>query len=1383
MKRAFLATAVLCLLSLLLPLGLNGQTVTAISGMAINQYGQPSPFASVRVCLVTTGGNPCDTTGVTLYYDYSQGIKAPNPYSADQYGNYSVYATGATTPNVYLVEVTPAPPQSGGPFSYLFNGAGGSGSGGGGVNPSLLPQPLCFYATVGSTCSPTLVGTNLGPAYYPSLGPSPSGALFSPNTVSQLPKIDVRSPNFGIPSGCANAADSSGVLDSTCAINAAVSFGVTAYGSGSTSRPMPCIYLSAGTYKISGPIIMSNQWALCGDGPYASRIVQSNLTSNVITVRNNSGNYSFSPNTFGWPGGGGIYDLGLSCSVSGTPGGAYNACTGNAIEIEGSDFRVDNDTITNWGGRGIMASSAAEQIFLAHLWENTTRWPISNVGQANFSLNDYYAAGPGQDQTYGFGALCHLGYCNSTTWNPTTVTITSASVDGSGHATIVVSSSDLTHGYATGFSSPIPPGGVFKLSGITDSGLLDLNGTFQATTVTGASGSAFTITFTTYDQTAGSWAYTDNDEPQWFCGNNVTCSVLSPSSYSASSPAGLFQLGALPAVNYTMNLSTVVGSSHNLRLDIITHAQGIAESSSGDNIDGSYDECTYSTMPCLQRDYQGGEYIPYTTLTQATNSSGAQTVSVNNASWFKIVTGDPGNAQSISQSDINWTLYPPDYSPYSSAASCCVSGVNQNQKEVVFAAMDTTNVLHIVIRNEGGSTSPVGTVWPIGTLISPTYFGFQAQVNTINLQRYNQNNLGGNANGFGAAICSDQGANICADQIIGTIPNFHTLFPLLGGPNVKESNYTTFSSVTSDMASVTPQGSGCLKILGGNVDFDGISSQSFGTQYGQMSEGTDITNGIARHLLSACVIVVKQNVNGTPTFTNAIASDEALGSRFFCTTALGGCGFDSNIRTTNSPQTFGGSSPGLSGSFIGHQSAPVYDWVDGAVTQGSAAITAWSIPTLAGNTYNLLTLTSTLNPGFGNCVQITGLTVGAIFNNSGQCWRVLSSDSTTTTVAIPILALPASLPLSATESGTVTVLQPQLKFRMEGGPTFTGANAFWEWGVYAGTGNNYNFGLKFAQDGSTPGVLDISDLPTTNWTVNGNFSLIKPLPSLVVTGVSNLGFTFAGPAVNLTSYSWVIGQTGSNGWNGSAGGFTVGLNSTDILDPTGHSNHATKLTATITTSNLTDESGFTLSSGQPYSFGYYAYAASAVTVQTIIGNTLTNTVLTPDSAWHFYCTTATPTGSLAWTGAIQVQSQIGAVLYVFGATLVPGNTCGVPWPTGAAALSAGLPTMAATNFYGTLTDTTQSAGTACFSASGVLSSSGCTSGAPLVATLTTTAASSDNLTVTGMTASGHCALSPTNASAATNIATTYVSAKTTNQITVTHTATASMTYDFLCTAN
>jgi hypothetical protein len=66
---------------------------------------------------------------------------------------------------------------------------------------------------------------------------------------------------------------------------------------------------------------------------------------------------------------------------------------------------------------------------------------------------------------------------------------------------------------------------------------------------------------------------------------------------------------------------------------------------------------------------------------------------------------------------------------------------------------------------------------------------------------------------------------------------------------------------------------------------------------------------------------------------------------------------------------------------------------------------------------------------------------------------------------------------------------------------------------------------------------------------------------------------------------------------------------------------------------------------------------------------------------------------------------------------------------------------------------------------------------------TTTAATTDNVTVTGMTASGHCTLTPTNTAAAAGIASVFISTKAANQITVTHTATANWTFDGLCTSN
>lgn len=143
-------------------------------------------------------------------------------------------------------------------------------------------------------------------------------------------------------------------------------------------------------------------------------------------------------------------------------------------------------------------------------------------------------------------------------------------------------------------------------------------------------------------------------------------------------------------------------------------------------------------------------------------------------------------------------------------------------------------------------------------------------------------------------------------------------------------------------------------------------------------------------------------------------------------------------------------------------------------------------------------------------------------------------------------------------------------------------------------------------------------------------------------------------------------------------------------------------------------------------------------------------------------------------------SIIGGVLTYAGpgGVSITGTTHGVTIPAGTAvAGAAGKVVYAsdATNGYAEANENNTGLSRFCTVLNGQCAS--------LTASLTTTAATSDNVTVTGMVAAGHCALFQTNASAATNIATTYVSAKTTNQITVTHVATSGMTFDVLCTVN
>jgi len=66
---------------------------------------------------------------------------------------------------------------------------------------------------------------------------------------------------------------------------------------------------------------------------------------------------------------------------------------------------------------------------------------------------------------------------------------------------------------------------------------------------------------------------------------------------------------------------------------------------------------------------------------------------------------------------------------------------------------------------------------------------------------------------------------------------------------------------------------------------------------------------------------------------------------------------------------------------------------------------------------------------------------------------------------------------------------------------------------------------------------------------------------------------------------------------------------------------------------------------------------------------------------------------------------------------------------------------------------------------------------------TSTNLSADVVNIAGMKPGAHCTLTPTNASAATNVASTYVSAKGTGTVTITHPTTAGMTFDLVCTPN
>ena len=114
--------------------------VTPISGRAVDQYGQPIPYAQIRVCSVTSTGIPCTPTA-TIYQDYGMTQLVSNPYSADAYGNYLVYAGALAYPNLYVIQQSA---NQGLTWNYVENGPGVS---------SINGNSGAFTFTGGVTCT------------------------------------------------------------------------------------------------------------------------------------------------------------------------------------------------------------------------------------------------------------------------------------------------------------------------------------------------------------------------------------------------------------------------------------------------------------------------------------------------------------------------------------------------------------------------------------------------------------------------------------------------------------------------------------------------------------------------------------------------------------------------------------------------------------------------------------------------------------------------------------------------------------------------------------------------------------------------------------------------------------------------------------------------------------------------------------------------------------------------------------------------------------------------------------------------------------------------------------------------------------------------------
>ena len=274
-------------------------------------------------------------------------------------------------------------------------------------------------------------------------------------------------------------------------------------------------------------------------------------------------------------------------------------------------------------------------------------------------------------------------------------------------------------------------------------------------------------------------------------------------------------------------------------------------------------------------------------------------------------------------------------------------------------------------------------------------------------------------------------------------------------------------------------------------------------------------------------------------------------------------------------------------------------------------------------------------------------------------------------------------------------------------------------------------------------------------------SLIWPIARATGLAVSSVS---AGGSVPVGTWTYAITEVGADG------GFTIG---------------SLPVTATTTSGNQTVNLTWTGALGA-VSHNVYRCSGTCITSAGLVNTQL---------AWFWvgsFLTSPSFADTLASPGRVFFPNTTGTGVTIanrngfFGlrVQLLPGPFSQLPSCTGIEG-TLGEVTDSTTNILGaTVTGGGTHKGTVrCDGLNWTLEAISGPSAAVMVATLRTTAATTDNVTVTGLTSSGHCTMTPTNRFAAADIASTYISNTTTNQITITHPASAGRTWNIHCTAN
>jgi len=619
----------------------------------------------------------------------------------------------------------------------------------------------------------------------PLTGGNLSGTVITPNSVSKLPRVDVRDPDFGY--GCSNAADPTGQQDSTCAIKAAIAWAI-ANPQGLT---WPSVYIPAGTYKISDVIRTPCGLTVTGDGEEVTTIEQTSNSANAVTVYPNPGQ----PNPNYWTCDGAIENLQLYA-----PGG--HLYTADLLELDSAvGYTVYRVRMSNSGGRGLQTNGDTERLMVRQTQYDTDRWPIVANGNENKFIDTSINAAGMDLGGYCYTTNCVNGVYPGNKWTKPQVLI-SSSGDGTTATYVVQGGNDANSSNGV---SPLVAGHWFTVAGIQD--VTGLNGTYQIASVVNNSPSSGEYTVTSNNTTTGT--------------ATITGATYKPTMLPDNQAGAFYISGA--------SVDVLGGSIKPTWYLPCFETQGVF----GGIIEGYYCE-GYPTngQPHVDSDLLANGLPPSTATTGAISNNA---VPVASTLWFPNYVNDPADISLYGMNNgaaAEYRILPQDYLKGSTSSSADVAGVERGQYENVMGIFAGDGQFHVGTRNYAGSTAPANTSWPAGSVIA------QVPVSNYGILQFSNNHLNAidDPGSNWAYYCSDSNQNVCGEAIVGSIPNGYTTYSTGGGmsgPAVSFDNDEWWGGCAGQEAF----GQGCIKVsIAGSVAERGLPLSVYG-------ETDEVANG------------------------------------------------------------------------------------------------------------------------------------------------------------------------------------------------------------------------------------------------------------------------------------------------------------------------------------------------------------------------------------------------------------------------------------------------------------------------------------------------------------------------------------------------------------